>query len=173
MKDSLHNKLKQLKDSFDLSISAGVDNQKRDGRRFLTFNIHNESFAWPVKYLKEVLTNQKIIPIPEKQEKLCGIINYKNQVLAVFNLSSVLALPLAAIKTKHGKYQNTVLVTKGLGQDISIVVDALSSILFIFEDEIKPRPACIKTETAELVAGQIYRKEQLITILNPIALKNF
>jgi chemotaxis signal transduction protein len=168
---SLTDQLKQLKDSFDLSVSKPIDNQKRTGAKFLTFNIHNESFAWPVKYLKEVLINQKIILIPERQEKLCGIINYKNQVLAVFNLNSDLGLPLIEIKTKQDREYNTVLIAKGLDEDISIVIDGLGPILFIVADEIKPKPVTIKINIPTLIVGQIYHKEQLITILNPKALK--
>jgi chemotaxis signal transduction protein len=176
MQYSLQDKLKQLKDSFDLSVSKPIENQKRDGAKFLTFDIHNESFAWPLKNLKEILINQKIIPIPARQTMLCGIINYKNQVQSVLNLSMLLGLPKTKIgtdiKTKQGKEYNTVLVTRSLAQDMSIIVDRLGLILFIAWDEIKPKPVAIKSELSDLIDGQIYRKKQLITILNPNAIKS-
>ncbi len=139
--ESLKNKLESLKNSFDLSISEPIETSVKEYNTYLSFQLDNECFAWPVIHLTEVLINQRIILIPASVKTIYGVINYKNQVIPVMNLHQALG-----IKHKKPGEQNIILVTKGVSFQFAFSVDALKNILSLEIDDIKSKPLSLNPE---------------------------
>ncbi|MBF0226725.1 MAG: chemotaxis protein CheW [Desulfobacterales bacterium] len=157
----LKEKLKELKDSFDLNVAKPFEQAEKPGEHHIIFTLNNELFAWPIAKVKDALINQKIISIPSNVLSLYGVVNYKNQVISVTNLHYI----LLGIRGIESNVKNILLVTKGLAIDTAFFVDGLKGIAPISEYEIKEKPATVSTETSELIKGIYYYKTQLITIL--------
>lgn len=164
-KEILKKSLDQLKESFDLSLAEPMEIKARVYSKYITFNLNHELFAWPVSNLREVLVNQKIIPIPGRLNALYGVVNHKNQVLPVVNLHHLLGLPSVEVAQT-----NTLLVTKELETQIAFWVDSLESVLSIVEDDIKPKPISLDKDAEKLVMGEFYNHEVMITLLKPDSL---
>jgi len=52
---------------------------------YLSFNIGNELYAINVLKVLEVLQKQEITPVPNAPEYIMGIINFRGEVVPVFN----------------------------------------------------------------------------------------
>lgn len=159
---SLKKRLAQLKESFDLSIARPIETEERVYAKYIAFKLEQEIFAWPVRHLKEILVNQRVIPIPGRMESLYGVINYKNKVLTVTNFHYLLGIPPVEVGQK-----NTLLITRELPLETALWVDGLKTFLSIAEDEIKSKPISFDKDNSKMIAGEIYSQGLLITILNP------
>ncbi len=161
-KQSLKKNLNKLKESFDLSIAKVIENRDGSSQNHITFMLDSETFACPVIHFKEIVTEEKIIPVPEEREHLLGVINYKNRVLPVINLNSLLRLNKKISKQKR----YTLFITKNLKEESAILVDDTGIMLPIAEKKISPLPVSINSETGKFIKGELYYQKKLITVLD-------
>lgn len=161
----LKKRLDQLKESFDRSVVESIETKAGVYSKYISFNLNNEFFAWPVSNLKEILVNQKILPIPGKLETLYGMLNYKNMVLSVTNLHHLLELTSVEVGE-----ENTLLVSRGLPVETALWVDGLGPVLSIAKGDIKHKPLRLEHVVAEMITGEYYHRGQLIAILNPVSI---
>jgi len=111
------------------------------------------------------LVNQRIIPVPEQDRAVHGVVNYKNEILPVINLHYLLGLiPIATGKT------NTLLLTRGLSVKAALLAEKIVAILAIPDNAIKPKPICLDQDIEKMIAGEFYHQGQLITLLNTISI---
>ncbi len=161
--DTLRQKLQELRDSFDASVSDPIERDARIYRKYIIFMLGRELFAWPASHISKIGIDKKIIPIPGKMKGLYGVLNYKNRVLSVINLHQMLGLD--SVKAGKG---TTILVSRGLDVDVAVLVDGLKVVLSRSDDDIKPKPFSFGQSAGELIAGEFYHRGEMITILNPI-----
>jgi len=161
---NLVNELISLKKSFDLDQTKPFEYESKNLFKYIVFYISQEQYAWPLSNLKEIVLKQFVVPIPGKCESLCGVFNYRNQVMPVINIYYLLGLGAVDLEK-----ENILMVTKGLPIDSAIPVDSLVSMISIAESDIKPRPISLNSEIASLIKGEAIVNQQLISILYPDA----
>lgn len=161
--DTLGQRLQQLRDSFDASVSEPIDEDAKAYKKYVTFMLGRELFAWPASHISEIGVDRKIIPIPGKMAEFHGVLNHKNRVMSVINLHNMLGLD-SVNKGKRG----TVLVSKGLAVDLAVLVDGLKTVLTRADGDMEPKPFSIDNGTEGLIVGEFYHKGEMITILNPL-----
>ena len=161
---NLEKELENLKKSFDLDQTKPFEYESKNLFKYIVFHISQEQYAWPLSYLKEIVLKQFVVPIPGKCESLCGVFNYRNQVMPVINIYYLLGLGAVDLEK-----ENILMVTKGLSIESAIPVDSLVSMISIAESDIKPRPISLNSETASLIKGEAIIDQQLISILYPDA----
>ena len=128
----------------------------------IAFTLDQETFAWPAHCLKEILLNQRIIPVPAKTDNLYGVVNYKNQVLPILNLHHLLGLAV-----KERLETSILLITGDSSVKNAVLVDCLKGVLDIGENDVKPKPASLHSDAAKFISGEFYHHENMITLLNP------
>jgi chemotaxis signal transduction protein len=161
---SLKKELKYLKQNFDINQTKPFEYESIHLFKYIVFHISQERYAWPLSNLKEIVLKQIVVPIPGKCESLCGVFNYRNQVMPVINIYYLLGL--GAIDMEN---ENILMVTKGLPIAMAIPVDSLVSMISIAESDIKPRPISLSSEIASLIKGEVIVNNQFISILYPDA----
>ncbi len=161
----LQEKLHLLRKSFDEVVARPIEAKPEAFSKYIAFSLGHEFFALPLSDIKEILVNQRIIPIPAKDSAIHGVVNYKNEILPVINLHYLLGL--SSIEVGQG---STLLFTRGLSAETMLLVDKLVAILAIPEDEIKPKLFCLDQDTEKMIVGEFYRQGQLITLLNTVSI---
>jgi len=161
---SLINELESLRKSFDFDQTKPFEYELKNLLKYIIFYISQEQYAWPLSNLKEIVLKQIVVPIPGKCESLCGVFNYRNQVMPVIDTYYLLGLG-----TVDMEKENILMVTKGLPIESAIPVDRLVSMISIPESDIKPRPISLSSEIASLIKGEVIVDNQLISILYPDA----
>lgn len=160
----LEEELEYLKQSFDIDQTKPFEYESSHLFKYIVFHISQEQYAWPLSNLKEIVLKQIVVPIPGKCELLCGVFNYRNQVMPIINIYYLLGLGVVDMEK-----DNTLMVTKGLPIDSAIPADRLVSIVSIAENEIKPRPISLSSDVASLIKGEVIYDSHFISILNPDA----
>ncbi len=161
--DTLRQRLQQLRESFDASVSEPISEDAGVYKKYVAFKLGRELFAWPASQISEIGVDKKIIPIPGNMVELYGVLNHKNRVLSVLNLHRMLGLE----SVKAAK-RGTILVSRGLAVDLAVLVDGLKAVLTRADGDIAPKPFSIDQGTAGLIVGEFYYRGEMITILNPL-----
>ena len=154
--ETLHDELRK---SFRLSVSETIE-EDTDSNRYLIFLLGREFFGVPVDQLQEILTDKVIEPIAQAPAGIDGIINYKNKLLPVTSMHYLLQIKASESK----KY--AILICRNLKSVSALRVDALANLIPIKTTEIKPNISGHSSSVEQIISGEIYFKEGLITLLN-------
>ncbi|WP_071392860.1 chemotaxis protein CheW [Bacillus tuaregi] len=107
--------------------------------RFLTFEIGEESYGIEIKFVTEIIGLQPITEVPELPEYIRGIINLRGKIIPVMDVR-------LRFKKAFREYNDRTCVIVIDIDDISIglIVDRVSEVLTIVEEEIVPPPELSK-----------------------------
>lgn len=161
--DSLENSLKELRDSFDLSVSRPYTFTADEKEKYIAFDLLREHYAWPLSHTREIIVNRKIIPVPGKHKQVLGVINYKNRVYSVID-----PYRLFNLRAQDTGLENTLIVTKGLTPDTAIPVHSLAGIMEVSTKQIRETPLGNRENISRHILGKIYWQNCLVTLLNPV-----
>lgn len=103
--------------------------------KFLTFLLGNESYAIEIKYVTEIIGVQDTSQIPELPNYIRGIINLRGKIIPVMDVR-------LRFKKPFKEYDDRTCVVVVDIKDISIglIVDSVSEVLSIPDEEIVPPP---------------------------------
>lgn len=156
--------LRELKKAFELSVAEEIRETGEYFERHLVFQLAKESFALPVIQLREVLGNRLIVSVPGAPPSVHGVINYKNKILPVTNIHHLLQIPF------HETDNACLLVSGAAGFETTLLIDRLVNLISIGQETIKPK-AAVRNETRnQLITGEIYYRDKLITLLDITAI---
>ena len=152
--------LRELKEAFELSVAENIKETEGSSERYLIFLLDRESFALPIKQLREIILDKPIIPVPGASPSVHGVINHSNRILTVTNIHNLLQIPF---KKAGNAY---LLVTRDIKFKTGILVDGLVNLIAVNQTDIKPKISGQNKSIDRLVAGEIYYKERLVTLLD-------
>jgi len=110
-------------------------------QQFLTFNLGEEMFAIGILSIREIIEYGQLTEVPMVPPFIRGVINLRGSVVPVIDLSIRFGRPsgpvtkrtcIVIIETAHEEGQH--------GQQMGIVVDAVSEVLEIPASDIEPPP---------------------------------
>ncbi len=121
-----------MNEGMNTELEALEDTQKG---KFLTFTLGEEYYGIDIMYVTEIVGIQPITVVPELPEFIKGIINLRGKIIPVMD---------ARIKfkkeTKVYNDRTCIIVIDVHELSIGIIVDAVSEVLNINEDNIVPPP---------------------------------
>ncbi|MBB4638531.1 chemotaxis protein CheW [Longimicrobium terrae] len=104
-----------------------------EGAQVVVFRLGGELHGCDIRLVEEVVTKQRIHPLPDVPAHLLGMMLLRGEMVPVVDVSAALALPLTA-------EQPPVLVA-GLGEArIGVAVDAVFEVLDIPAESLRPAP---------------------------------
>ena len=132
---------------------------------YLSFRLSNELFAVNAFKVLEVLEQQYITEIPQTPDYVLGVINFRGEILPVFDTRRKFNMPARDEKQKF------VIIVLDLvidGQQVMIgtTADAVKDVIEIEEKEIKDVPEVGSSFNIEFLHGIIYRDNGFIMMLN-------
>ncbi len=132
---------------------------------YLSFIVCDELFAVNVAKVLEVLQKQHITHVPNAPEYIKGIINFRGEVVPVFESRTKFNLP---VRPTDDSYV-VIVFDLSRGADvfrIGTVVDRVKDVISIDDAEIKPVPPMSKDFNTDFLQG-IYKKQaDFIMLLN-------
>lgn len=157
----------------DKSLALARDAQKAVAvveapQQYLTFLLGGEMFALAILNVKEIIEYGNLTEIPMMPAFIRGVINLRGSVVPVIDLTA----RFGGKATEIGRRTCIVIVEmKGAeeadaGQDVGIVVDAVSEVLEIPKGEIEPPPSFGAKIRADFIAGMGKVSGKFVIILN-------
>lgn len=116
--------------------------------KFLTFSLGKEVYAIEIKYVTEIIGIQPITEVPELPDYVKGIINLRGKIIPVMDVR-------LRFKKEEVPYNDRtcIIVVDVYGLSVGLVVDQVSEVLSIMEDDIVPPPEISKANDNKYIKG--------------------
>ena len=147
-------------DEISATIGLSVD---RD--QCLTFMLGGEEYGVDIHRVEEIKGWDRVTPIPNTPDYMLGVINLRGAIVPVADLRHRFAMPV----TDYGP-TTVVIVLRVNSEDrervMGVVVDAVSDVYDIPEQERKPPPASISNVMMESVSSLATVDGKMIILLD-------
>jgi len=129
-------------------------------RQFLTFTVDREEYGVDIMTVREIKGWTETTRLPNAPEFMRGVMNLRGLIIPIFDMRARLNLGSTDATPKH------VIIILAVGaRNIGILVDAVSDILNINEDQIKPAPNSGMQVDAEFISGLISLENRMVVLL--------
>ncbi len=140
-------------------------NTVNDINTYLSFMIDSEYFAVNVGKVLEVLLTQKITRVPNVDADIKGVINFRGEIIPVFETRSRFALPN---RNTNDKFVIIVLEIQksGVSKIIGTIVDKVKDVISFDKKEIMAVPKMNSKIKEELISGIFKLSDDFIMLLD-------
>lgn len=146
-----------MEDNKALNIEANGD-----GKQYIVIRLGTEQYGIDIKYVDNIVRQQRITRIPKAQPYFKGVINLRGEII-----------PVMSIRTKFGlendEFTNAtrIIIVKLEAQSaIGIIVDEVKEVVTLNEENIEKVTADSTDEKSQYLSGIGKNGESLISLLN-------
>ncbi|QQR69557.1 MAG: purine-binding chemotaxis protein CheW [Alphaproteobacteria bacterium] len=129
-------------------------------RQYVTFTINSEEYGVDIMDVREIKGWTHATRLPNAPSYVRGVINLRGLMLPIFDLRS----RFGQGETDASKTHVIVIVAVG-SRTIGILVDAVSDILSITQDQIRPAPEFEQGHEAAYLHGLVSVSERMVALL--------
>jgi purine-binding chemotaxis protein CheW len=130
-------------------------------RQVVAFRLGDETYAIDISYIHEIIRMREITFVPRAPHYMRGVINLRGRIVPVMDLSSRLGLP-----SHEETPQSRIIVVEVNGESIGMIVDAVSEVLRLPEDQIEPPTQMAGSESADYISGLGKVNDRLVLLLD-------
>lgn len=131
----------------------------QDMRRWISFSLDGQSYGVDIARVREVLSEVQIEPVPGAPEAVLGVINLRGQIVTVLDLRAWLGRNATLSIAR-------VMVLEHAGAILGLAVDAVTDVLRLVSEDIKPVPRTGDEQKTQLIEGLVSRDDGLLTLVN-------
>lgn len=129
------------------------------GGEYLTFNLGRETFGVDILCVQEIIGLPRLTRLPRSPEHVLGVMNLRGMVVPVLDMRQMLNLA-------HGEGEEPVAVVLMVGEKImAAVVDAVSDVVQIKEDQVQDAPDFAGPVRRDYVRGLCRHEQEMIILL--------
>ena len=133
----------------------------RSEQQLVVFDLASEAYGVDIGAVREIIRMQDITKVPRTPEFVEGVINLRGKVIPVVDLRKRFMLPVA-----EQNDDNRIVVVDIGGQDIGVVVDAVTEVLRILSDSVEPPSSVITTTDSDYLMGICKLESRMIILLD-------
>lgn len=130
-------------------------------RQLVVFDLAGEIYGVNIETVREIIRMQAVTYVPDAPDFVEGVINLRGRVIPVIDLRRRFGLTVTE-ETSDSR----VLVVDSEGEDLGVIVDAVTEVQRIPEDSIEPVSSLVSTEQSDYIVGITKVGEQLIILLD-------
>lgn len=130
-------------------------------QQLVVFDLASEAYGVHIGAVREIIRLQDITRVPRTPDFVEGVINLRGNVIPVVDLRKRFMLPVA-----EQTDDNRIVVVDIGGQDIGVVVDAVTEVLRILSDSVEPPSSVITTADSDYLMGICKMESRLIILLD-------
>ncbi len=130
-------------------------------RQLVVFDLGNEVYGINIGTVREIIRMQTVTFVPDAPEFVKGVINLRGRVIPVVDLRKRFGLPVAEPTS-----ESRVLVVDIAGNDIGVIVDAVTEVQRIAETSIEPAASLVTTEDSYYIEGIAKVEDRLLILLD-------
>ncbi len=130
-------------------------------RQLVVFDLARESYGVDIIAVQSIIRMQPITKVPRTMEFVEGVINLRGTVIPVVDLRKRFGLT-ATEETKDSR----IVVVDISGQEVGMVVDAVTEVLRISSDSIEPPSSVITSADSAYLLGIAKIMDKLVILLD-------
>lgn len=135
-------------DEQGVSLPALAGTAEDEYSRWLAFSLGEEEYALDIKFIREIIKPREITDIPRVPGFLLGIISLRGNIIPVFDLKNRLRLGVSEILPS-----SRIVVCQHGERFAGLLVDCISHVASLQEQQIEPPPSVLSGIDRELVEG--------------------
>jgi len=136
-----------------------------EGRKFLTFLMANEKYGLEILKVREIIGMMDVTPVPTTPAFVRGVINLRGKVIPVVDLRLKFGM-----EAKQDTPRTCIIVVQlaRAAQEMimGIIVDEVSEVLDIDQDQIEPPPSFGADIRTDFILGMGKVNERVVTMLD-------
>ncbi|WP_051412260.1 chemotaxis protein CheW [Halonatronum saccharophilum] len=129
-------------------------------RQTIVFDIGDEKFGVRITEVYEIIRMKKITELPISSKYIAGIINLRGDIISVIDLRRRFG-----IEDLEETEDTRIIVVDFEGQNVGLIVDAVSEVLHINEDDIDLPPKSMVGIKGDYITGIIKIEEDIVILL--------
>jgi purine-binding chemotaxis protein CheW len=137
----------------------------RESEQYLTFGLAGETFAVPVRQVREVLDLQRVARIANAPALLLGMIDVRGQGIPVIDLARKLALP-ASKRSEHTRILVLEVARQGRQLVVATIADAVHEVTQLAGAAVEPPPEFGEAWDSSFMRGLGRRDGAFVTLLD-------
>ena len=141
-------------------MTSAVDATQGE-EQLVVFDLAAEAYGVDIGAVREIIRMQDITKVPGAPSVVEGIINLRGNVIPVVDLRKRFGLNIA-----DRDRDNRIVVVDIGGQDIGVVVDAVTEVLRISTDSVEPPSSVITTADSVYLLGIVKLEGRLVILLD-------
>lgn len=130
-------------------------------RQLVVFDLASEAYGVNIGTVREIIRMQQITHVPEAPQYVDGVINLRGRVIPVIDLRKRFGLAVSE-QTEDSR----IVVVDSAGEDIGVIVDAVTEVLRVPGDAIEPASSLITTEDSYYMDGIAKIGNRLLILLD-------
>jgi len=127
----------------------------------LTFRLADQDYALPIMAVREIRGWTRTTTLPHAPPYMCGVINLRGTVLPVMDLAERLGLP-----PQEKSDRNVIIVVKQGETMTGLLVNAVSDIVALTEDDLQPPPDMTPGGIPGVVSALTLLDDRMIRVLD-------
>ena len=155
-----------------MTVANTVTQQRRHsqsgaGVQLVSFRLAREEYGIEITKVQEIILLGEITRVPQTPDFIKGLINLRSTVIPVVDLRLRFGLP-AAEPTDDTR----IMVVNVAGKTFGMIVDAVSEVLRISQEQIVPPPPTVAGLGREYLTGLVKLDNRLLILLDVDAILN-
>lgn len=131
-----------------------------DSMEFIAFHVGGQTYCIDIMAVREIRGWTPATPLPHSPSFVRGVINLRGAVLPVVDLAARLALPVKEPTARHA-----VIVVQNENQVAGLLVEAVSNIMMISQNDIQPTPEVASELSRSFIKGIVAADKEVISVL--------
>lgn len=129
-------------------------------KQYITFKLE-EDYGIELTRIKEIIRNQELTVVPETPKFILGILNLRGIAVPVIDLRKLFQLPEKVLD----EYA-VIIVMEILGRLVGMLVDGVSDMIAISEEEITDPPKFTDRKGTKFILGMYEKEKKFIMLLD-------
>ncbi len=139
---------------------AETDGVRNRERQLVVFRLADAFYGVDIGSVREIIRTREITYVPGAPHVIEGVINLRGKICPVVDLRKRLDVAVS------GTTDDTrIVVVEVDGEDVGVMVDAVTEVLRISDDCVEPRPPTITTAKSNLVESIANVGDRLILLV--------
>jgi purine-binding chemotaxis protein CheW len=137
------------------------DDKKKLEKELVLFELGKEVYGVDISVVIEIIRMQPITKVPKAPFFVEGVINLRGKVIPIVDMRKRFGLP----KAEQNK-DNRIMVLDSGGQNIGIIIDAVTEVLRIPSDSVEPPSNIIVSAASDYLLGIAKHDKNMIILLD-------
>ena len=135
------------------------------GGKYLTFRLSGEEYGIEILKAREIIGLMDITPVPRTPEYVRGVINLRGKIIPVIDLRLKFGMS-SAPDTDETCIIVVDVETPEASAQVSVVVDSVSEVMDVRDDQIEPAPGLGSADAAEFICAIAKLEQSIVILLN-------
>jgi purine-binding chemotaxis protein CheW len=145
----------------ETTFAPSAEEKSGIAREFIAFAVGEQEFCIDVMSVREIRGWTPATTLPHSQDFVRGVINLRGAVLPIVDLAVRLGFPPVEVMARH------VIIVVQINQQLAgLLVDAVSDILTISDEEVLPPPDVASDMAKRFVSGLLSEEGRMISVLS-------